>query len=482
MDGAAELRGLGALRRERLAALHGEPELHPLARLVGVASRQLAQALHPVAERVAVDAEPLGGVAPAAAGLEQRRERLDEPRPPERGAEHSLDERLERGRRKPEQELERAEVAVRRDGAFARLERGARLEQRASEPGGDGRAPDPEARLGQRRGELVREREDRLFVLGGDEERRPVTPRCGEIGDAARFELVRDRRAGRLGRRPLRAERHERGVGAVGAEAEGTDPPRELALLEPALLEVVEEVAGEPELRVRHRVPARELERKRRLAVVEHQPVVLAELAARLRRAQRRKLAGGGHRQLEAVAEREPAAPMQLSHDAPLAVDELERAVEMLAERGEERLHALTREHRLRKPLVHRERTRQPLELVAREPRRGRLRDRDERHLVRDRDDWEAAPLRLVDDRLRHPVVAEAGAEAEAGDAVCGEAADVLPLRPRRLPDPEAGREEELAALEPRRRVRQLAQMEPADLVVEPGGAARDREPEPRQL
>ena len=45
------------------------------------------------------------------------------------------------------------------------------------------------------------------------------------------------------------------------------------------MLEVLEQVAGEPELRRRDRVAARELEGERGLPVVEHEPVVLGELA-----------------------------------------------------------------------------------------------------------------------------------------------------------------------------------------------------------
>ena len=55
------------------------------------------------------------------------------------------------------------------------------------------------------------------------------------------------------------------------------------------MLEVLEQVAGEPELRCRDRVAARELEGERGLAVVEHEPVVLGELVARLPGAERRR-------------------------------------------------------------------------------------------------------------------------------------------------------------------------------------------------
>ena len=49
------------------------------------------------------------------------------------------------------------------------------------------------------------------------------------------------------------------------------------------------------------------------------------------------------------------------------------------------------------------------------------------------------------------------------------------------LADAQAGRDQELAALEPRRRVRQLGDVHPADLVVEPGAPRRDAELEAGQ-
>ena len=76
---------------------------------------------------------------------------------------------------------------------------------------------------------------------------------------------------------------------------------------------------------------------------------------------------------------------------------------------------------------------------------------------------------------------AEADAEGEAGEAVLGEPAHVLALGARELADAQAGRDQELAALEPRRRVRQLGDVHPADRVVEPGAARGDAELEAGQ-
>ena len=62
---------------ERLLRLHCEPELHPLLWIVRVPSGLLAELLHAVPERVPVDAEPVGRLAPAATAVEQGRQRLE---------------------------------------------------------------------------------------------------------------------------------------------------------------------------------------------------------------------------------------------------------------------------------------------------------------------------------------------------------------------------------------------------------------------
>src|SRR5690242_7880207 len=51
-----------------------EPELQAVARVAQVAAGQLLDAAHAVAQRVAVDAQPRGGVGPAAVGLDESAE------------------------------------------------------------------------------------------------------------------------------------------------------------------------------------------------------------------------------------------------------------------------------------------------------------------------------------------------------------------------------------------------------------------------
>src|SRR5437763_16794954 len=119
-------------------------------------SRSLAQAVHAVAERVAVDAEACSRVAPAAAALEQGRERVDECVVLGGVAEYAVDERLERGVRKAEDQLQRSEVAVGGDGA-RRLQGGPRLGQAATDRPARGRPADADPPRGAEGSQPFRE-------------------------------------------------------------------------------------------------------------------------------------------------------------------------------------------------------------------------------------------------------------------------------------------------------------------------------------
>src|SRR5207244_373977 len=98
--------------------------------------------------------------------------------------------------------------------------------------------------------------------------------------------------------------------------------------------------------------------------------------------------------------------------------------------------------------------------------------------VVGDRDDGEAEPVRLLDERGRHLREAEAESEEEPGEPVALEPAHVRALGRRHVADAEPGREQQLATLEPRRGIRQLGDVEPAHLVRETLRAAHDRKPE----
>src|SRR4051794_32406359 len=136
----------------------------------------LAQLVHPVPERVPVDAEPVGGLAPAAAGVEQRSQRLQQPGVRGGGTEDAGDERLECSSGEAQEQLERAEILIRRDGAGDRVECGPRLEQAATEAcAGCGAADSyPGAWCGV--DHVTGDRERVLLEIGRDEERRAVAP------------------------------------------------------------------------------------------------------------------------------------------------------------------------------------------------------------------------------------------------------------------------------------------------------------------
>ena len=216
--------------------------------------------------------------------------------------------------------------------------------------------------------------------------------------------------------------------------------------------------------------------------MVEHELVVLLERPALARCPERGHLAARDDRQLERALEGDATPPMALAHHPPALVDEREAAVQVVAHDCEERLEPASPDDRVCEALVHRERARELLELLAGEVGERRLRDGDERQLVRDRDRREGQLVGLLDHGRRHVGEAEPDPEAEPGKTVLGQAAHVGALGRRLVAHAQAGREQELAALEELRGVGQLRDVEPADLVGEPLGARRDRELEARHV
>ena len=212
---------------------------------------------------------------------------------------------------------------------------------------------------------------------------------------------------------------------------------------------------------------------------MQHEPVVLAE-----RLPATRSLEHGAplERQLERVVERGVASGVALCDDAAALVEQREGAAEVTADDREQRLDAAAFEHRVGESLVHLERPGQPLQLLVGEPGARGLRDRHERDLVRDADDRKAELVRLVDERGRHLGEAESEPEPEAGEPVLREPPQVRALGRRELADPEAGCEQELAALEELRRVVELRHVEPCHRVVEAVRARGHRQAEPLEL
>jgi len=150
----------------------------------------------------------------------------------------------------------------------------------------------------------------------------------------------------------------------------------------------------------------------------------------------------------------------------------------VIADHGEERLQAAALEHGRGEPLVHLEGARHLLEPFVREVRDRRLRNRDERHFVGNGHDGEGELVRLLHDRRGHRGKAEPDSEPETGEPVLGEAAQVRALRRGHLAHAEAGGEEELPSLEELRRIGELRDVQPADLVAKPLGAGRHSEPQ----
>ena len=167
---------------------------------------------------------------------------------------------------------------------------------------------------------------------------------------------------------------------------------------------------------------------------------------------------------------------MALREHGAGVVDERDAAGEPLAEDREQLVDALPVDDGLREALVHLERLRRALQLLVREVAEGGLRERDERGRVRHREQREAEPVGLGGDGGRDLVDPEPEPDPEPGEAVRGEAADVGALRGRAAAEAEPRRQQQLAALEPRRRVGELGDVHPAHVVVEPAGPARDRE------
>jgi hypothetical protein len=118
--------------------------------------------------------------------------------------------------------------------------------------------------------------------------------------------------------------------------------------------------------------------------------------------------------------------------------------------------------------------------LLGREQARDRLGDGDERRALGHLEQRQAGLLGGGRERGGHAVVGEprAQAEPETGDVGRDEAGDVRRARGRALRQPHAGGEQQLAALEERGRVLELADRDPAHRPVEGAGGGVHRQPE----
>ena len=109
----------------------------------------------------------------------------------------------------------------------------------------------------------------------------------------------------------------------------------------------------------------------------------------------------------------EAAAVGRLAQHDAVEVEEHGGAADEGRERRQDGLEALLLEHDLGELLVHREAALQQRVLLVHDLRGDRLGDGDEGHVVGHLEQREAVLLGHLDERRRHLVEAEAGAEAE---------------------------------------------------------------------
>ncbi len=168
---------------------------------------------------------------------------------------------------------------------------------------------------------------------------------------------------------------------------------------------------------------------------------------------------------------RERALRMAVGRDhGPTRIQQQRRSRDRGGDRGDDLVQPAPLDHQPLEPLVDGDSAFEHSVLEVDQRLRRALGDRDERHLVRDLEDRELPLLALVRKRLRHPLVREPRAQAEARQAVIVEQPDEGAL-PRRGAELAAGSQQQLAAAEPGRRILQLGDVDPANLPLEPRGA-----------
>ena len=186
-------------------------------------------------------------------------------------------------------------------------------------------------------------------------------------------------------------------------------------------------------------------------------------------------VAGVGERFLADRADRvggELAAEAAAGEPLAAAVEDRDGAADRGGDRRDDLLQAALFEDQPLEPALHGDAPLQHLVLLVDEAGEGLLGDRDERRRVGHLEEREVALLGLVDQRFRQLRVAEAGAEAEPGEVVVGEQADEGALLGGGV-ERDAGGQHQLAAGEPRGRVLELGDVDPAHRRrgrVAPGG------------
>src|SRR5262249_20281308 len=149
-------------------------------------------------------------------------------------------------------------------------------------------------------------------------------------------------------------------------ESEGGEPPVDLAVVEPVMLQVLEQVPCQPELGRRDGAASGEFEGHGGLSVMEDEQVVLVEaVATRPALEDGRSLAVAADGELERRGRGmcRPSVP-SLPEQTSAAVDDAKAAAETVVEGVQQRFEAAPLEDERRQPLVHRERVRHQLELL----------------------------------------------------------------------------------------------------------------------
>ena len=153
------------------------------------------------------------------------------------------------------------------------------------------------------------------------------------------------------------------------------------------------------------------------------------------------------------------------------AVEDERGAADERGQRADDRVEAALGEHDALQALLRGDRALQQRVLLVDQAREGLLGQRDERQLVGHLEEREVALARGLDQRLGHLVVREAGAEAQPGQAVVGEAWRCTRAGLGAV-EREPGGEQQLAARQPRRRVARARRCAPS-------GPACRRSPRP---
>ncbi len=290
----------------------------------------------------------------------------------------------------------------------------------------------------------------------------------------------------------------------VAGEPEAREPLRHVGGAPRAGGEAVEEVALEPVLGLRDGSRLGELDREQRERVTAHDPIDLRQGLGRTDREERLDATsrpdGLDPHALTAVDEREaearalgtrpaqllphPLRPLprgrrRLGERHPVEVEQQDPAADDPRERRRDALDAPALQHRAGQRVLGLDGPLQQVVLLGEEAAEDRLGDRDERHRVGDLEEREPGLLGRRRQGLRDLVVAEPQPEPEAGEPRVDQPLEVGALLRGRGADGRPGREQDLAALQPRRRILELGAVDPPDGPADARLAGDEPEREP---